>query len=171
DLGHAKAMHNLAVIYAEGIDGKPDYKTAAEWFEKAAGFGVSDSQYNLGILCARGLGTAKDMIASYKWFSLAAAQGDKESAKKRDDVATRLDAAGRAKAETAVRSWAPHLQPQDAIRVAVPAGGWDQGAETTKDAAQEPAKESAKEPRKPIRDVTKEPVKQSIRAPLQLSAR
>ncbi|MCW5685586.1 MAG: SEL1-like repeat protein [Pseudolabrys sp.] len=171
DQGHAKAMHNLAVLYAEGIDGKPDYKTAAEWFEKAAGFGVSDSQYNLGILYARGLGTTKDMIASYKWFSLAAAQGDKESAKKRDDVATRLDAAGRAKAETAVRSWAPHLQPQDAIRVAVPAGGWDQGAEATKDAAQEPAKESAKEPRKPIRDVTKEPVKQSIRAPLQLSAR
>ena len=171
DQGHAKAMHNLAVLYAEGVDGKPDYKTAAGWFEKAAGFGVSDSQYNLGILYARGLGTTKDLIASYKWFSLAAAQGDKESAKKRDDVATRLDAAARAKAETAVRSWVPHLQPQEAIRVAVPAGGWDQGAETAKDAAQEPARESAKEPRKPIRDVTKEPVKQSVRAPLQLSAR
>ena len=27
--GNAKAMHNLAVLYAEGIDGKPDYATAA----------------------------------------------------------------------------------------------------------------------------------------------
>ena len=29
-------MHNLAVLYAEGIDGKPDYRTAAQWFRKAA---------------------------------------------------------------------------------------------------------------------------------------
>ena len=34
--GHAKAMHNLAVLYAEGVDGKPDYKIAAQWFRKAA---------------------------------------------------------------------------------------------------------------------------------------
>ena len=27
--GHAKSMYNLAVLHAEGIDGKPDYKTAA----------------------------------------------------------------------------------------------------------------------------------------------
>ncbi|MGN6463225.1 MAG: hypothetical protein ACTHLY_18755 [Pseudolabrys sp.] len=171
DQGHAKAMHNLAVLYAEGVDGKPDYKTAAQWFEKAAGFGVSDSQYNLGILYARGLGIGKDYVASYKWFSLAAAQGDKESAKKRDDIATRLDAAGRTKAETAVRTWVPHLQPQEAIRIAVPAGGWDQPDATAKDTAPEPAREAIKQPVKPIRDVTKEPVKQSARAPLQLSAR
>ena len=82
-------------------------------------------------------------------------------------MATRLDAAARAKAETAVRSWVPHLQPQDAIRVAMPAGGWDQGAE----AATKDPKEPAKEPAKPIRDVTKDPVKQPVRAPLQLSAR
>ena len=36
DKGHAKAMHNLAVLYAEGIDGKPDYRTASQWFRKAA---------------------------------------------------------------------------------------------------------------------------------------
>ena len=49
-------MHNLAVLYAEGIDGKPDYKVAAQWFRKAAGYGVADSQYNLAILYARGIG-------------------------------------------------------------------------------------------------------------------
>ncbi len=48
--GNAKAMHNMAVLYAEGIDGKPDYKTAAEWFRRAADYGVADSQYNLAIL-------------------------------------------------------------------------------------------------------------------------
>ena len=29
EAGHAKALHNLAVLYAEGIDGKPDYLSAA----------------------------------------------------------------------------------------------------------------------------------------------
>ncbi len=41
--GHARAMHNLAVLYAEGIEGKPDYATAATWFRKAAQHGVADS--------------------------------------------------------------------------------------------------------------------------------
>ena len=92
-------MHNLAVLYAEGIDGKPDYDNAAQWFRKAALHGIADSQYNLGVLCARGLGTAKSYAEAYKWFALAAAQGDKESAKKRDDIAAHLDAAALAAAE------------------------------------------------------------------------
>ena len=86
-------MHNLAVLYAEGIDGKPDYDNAVQWFRKAALRGIADSQYNLGVLCARGLGTAKSYAEAYKWFALAAAQGDKESAKKRDDIAAHMDAA------------------------------------------------------------------------------
>ena len=86
-------MHNLAVLYAEGIDGKPDYKTAAQWFRKAAEHGVADSQYNLGILYARGIGVEQNLAESYKWFALAAAQGDQDAAKKRDDVGARLDAA------------------------------------------------------------------------------
>jgi len=30
----AKAMHNLAVLYAEGIDASPDYQNAAKWFAR-----------------------------------------------------------------------------------------------------------------------------------------
>jgi localization factor PodJL len=127
--GNAKAMHNLAVLFAEGIDGKQDYKTAAQWFLKASAYGVPDSQYNLAILYARGLGVEKSLVDAYKWFSLAAAQGDKESAKKRDEVGSRLDPASRTVAENAVKSWAPQLQPQQAIRVSSPPGGWDRPAE------------------------------------------
>src|SRR6185437_1649829 len=79
--GHAKAMHNLAVLYAEGTEGKPDFANAAQWFRKAAEHGVADSQYNLGVLAARGLGTERNIAESYKWFALAAAQGDKEAAR------------------------------------------------------------------------------------------
>ena len=47
EAGNGKALHNLAVLYVEGIDGKPDYRTAARWFRKAADYGVADSQYNM----------------------------------------------------------------------------------------------------------------------------
>jgi localization factor PodJL len=123
--GHAKAMHNLAVLYAEGIDGKPDYATAAQWFRKAADHGVGDSQYNLGILCARGLGTEKNFADAYKWFALAAAQGDREAAKKRDEIADRLEPEDLTAVQAAVKKFAGKPQPAEAIAVPEPRGGWD----------------------------------------------
>ena len=85
-------MHNLAVIEAEGVDGKPDYTGAAQWFRRAAEYGVRDSQYNLAILYARGMGLTQNMTQSYVWFSAAAGQGDSDAAKKRDEVGGRLSA-------------------------------------------------------------------------------
>ena len=76
EAGNAKALHNLAVLYAEGIDGKPDYQTAAQWFRKAAAYGMADSQYNLGVLYARGIGVEQNLAEAYRWFALAARQGD-----------------------------------------------------------------------------------------------
>jgi localization factor PodJL len=123
--GHAKAMHNLAVLYAEGIDGRPDYATAAQWFRKAADHGVADSQYNLGILCARGLGVEKNFNDAYRWFALAAAQGDREAAKKRDEIADRLEPDDLTAAQAAVKKFVARPQPAEAIAVPVPQGGWD----------------------------------------------
>ncbi len=128
--GNSKAMHNLAVLYAEGIDGKPDYATAVQWFRKAARHGIADSQYNLGVLCARGLGTDQNYAEAYQWFALAAVQGDTESAKKRDDVAAHLDPAALAAAQQAVKNFVAEPQPQDAITVREPPGGWDHAAST-----------------------------------------
>ena len=110
--GNAKAMHNLAVLYAEGIDGKPDYQTAAKWFRKAADYGVSDSQYNLGILYARGIGIEPNLAEAYKWFALAAREGDKEAAKKRDDVGARLDQSSLMAARVAAQVCQPERSPR-----------------------------------------------------------
>jgi localization factor PodJL len=129
--GHAKAMHNLAVLYAEGIEGKPDYATAVKWFSKAAQHGIADSQYNLGVLCARGLGTEKNLEHAYKWFALAAGQGDREAAKKRDDVAAHLDADALAEAEQAIKAFVAEPQPAAATTVPVPHGGWDEASRAT----------------------------------------
>jgi len=123
--GNAKAMHNLAVLDADGGGKGANYTSASQWFRKAADRGVADSQYNLGILYARGIGVEQNLAESFKWFSLAAAQGDADSARKRDDLARRLDAQSLAAANLAIQTFTPEPQPDDAINVASPAGGWD----------------------------------------------
>ena len=123
--GSAKAMHNLAVLDADGGGKGANYKNASQWFRKAADRGVADSQYNLGILYARGIGVEQNLAESFKWFSLAAAQGDAESGRKRDDIAKRLDAQSLAAAQLAIQTFTPEPQPDDAVNVASPAGGWD----------------------------------------------
>ena len=77
--GNIRAMHNLAVLAADGGDsGRPDYATAAHWFKQAADYGVRDSQYNYAVLLARGMGVQQDFVASYVWFAVAAKQGDQD---------------------------------------------------------------------------------------------
>jgi localization factor PodJL len=123
--GNAKAMHNLAVLDADGGGKGANYSSASQWFRKAAERGVADSQFNLGILYARGIGVEQNLAESYKWFSLAAAQGDADAGHKRDDVAKRLDAQSLAAAKLAIQTFIAEPQPEDAVVVATPPGGWD----------------------------------------------
>jgi len=126
DKGNAKAMHNLAVLYAEGLEGKPDYAVASRWFRKAAAFGLVDSQYNLAILYARGVGIERNLVESYKWFALAGKGGDQDAARKTLDIAAHLDESQLGAARAAVESFVAQNQPEDAISVKAPPGGWDQ---------------------------------------------
>jgi len=123
--GSAKAMHNLAVLDADGGGKGANYESAAQWFRKAADRGVADSQFNLGILYARGIGVEQNLAESFKWFSLAAAQGDADAGRKRDDIAKRLDAQSLAAANLAIQTFSAEPQPDDAVNVASPPGGWD----------------------------------------------
>jgi len=130
--GNGKAMHNLAVLYAEGINGPADYRDAAHWFREAADRGITDSQYNLAILYARGVGVEQNYAESYKWFLLAANAGDGEAAKKRDEVASHLDSQSLAAAQLAVQKWSAEPQPDNAVTVKAPPGGWDPIAQPAK---------------------------------------
>jgi localization factor PodJL len=126
--GNARAMHNLAVMIAEGGGAiKPDYADAANWFLKAALLGVKDSQYNLAILYARGMGVPQDVNQSWLWFSLAAQQGDLDAAKKRDEVAAKMDAKTLAAAQASLANFRTVTPNPAANDVPVPAGGWDAG--------------------------------------------
>jgi localization factor PodJL len=125
DSGNIRAMHNLAVLAAENSSSKPDYADAFNWFQKAARFGVKDSQYNLAILYARGLGVAQDLSQSWFWFSLAAQQGDADAAKKRDEIALKLDANAMAAAAASLAAFHPLQADPTANEVKAPDGGWD----------------------------------------------
>lgn len=136
--GNAKAMHNLAVLDADGGGRGANYKSAAQWFRKAADRGVADSQFNLGILYARGIGVEQNLAESYKWFTLAAGQGDADAATKRDDVAKRLDPQSLAAAKLAIQTFSAEPQPDDAVNVAAPNGGWDSAPQATTKPAPKP---------------------------------
>ena len=125
DAGNIRAMHNIAVLSAEGVDGKPDYAAASSWFRKASEYGVRDSQYNLAILYARGLGVEQSLSLSWAWFGIAAAQGDTDAAKKQDDVGARLDTKQMADAKAFVAAFRPKPTDKAANEVASPPGGWD----------------------------------------------
>ena len=134
-------MHNLAVLHAEGVSGKPDYAVATEWFRRAAEFGVRDSQYNLAVLLGRGLGAPTDLAQSYLWFAVAASQGDDDAARKRDEVSQRLGATDLAAVKAEASSWKPKLLEPAANEVTAPAKGWDET----------PTAAAAKKPVKPAR--------------------
>jgi localization factor PodJL len=128
-------MHNLAVLIAEGVGGKPDYATAIAWFRRAAQHGVRDSQFNLAVLLARGLGGGQDLSGSYTWFSIVAAQGDEDAAKKRDEVGARLGAAELAAAKLAAERWRPESPDKFANEVAPPAQGWTEAPQPKRTAS------------------------------------
>ena len=73
----------------------------------------------------------QDFAESYKWFALAADNGDRDSSDKRDTVAARLDKAALAAARRAAQTFTARAQPDEAITVKAPAGGWDRGEGAT----------------------------------------
>src|SRR5258705_1084791 len=108
-------MHNLAVLDADGGGKGANYKSASQWFRKAADRGVADSQFNLGILYARGIGVEQNLAESFKWFSLAAAQADAYAGRKRDDIAKRLDIQSLASSSLAIQTFTPEPPPSHPV--------------------------------------------------------
>lgn len=74
--GDAKAQHNLAALYLEGVEVKQDYAEALKWHTEAAEQDYVLAQHDLGIMYLEGLGVAPDAELALHWFSKAAEQGD-----------------------------------------------------------------------------------------------
>lgn len=118
--GNVRAMHNLAVLYSQGIEGNPDWSEALKWFRKAAELGLKDSQHNLGIIFARGFSGTSDLTEALTWFNIAARQGDQDSAEKRDALAREADQATLARARKAADAFVAKPMNEAANVVVVP---------------------------------------------------
>ena len=101
--GNLKAMHNLAIAYAQGLGTAKDEAKAADWFARAASHGYVDSAFDLAVLYERGAGVPQDLRQALKWYAVAAFTGDKPSQErvaflrgqlKPDEVKLAMNAAG-----------------------------------------------------------------------------
>jgi hypothetical protein len=77
EAGHAAAMHNLGVLFANGSMGvTKDVKKAFIWYAWAAYSGLAGAQNNLGDLYEKGVGTPVDLGMAVYWYTQAAMQGE-----------------------------------------------------------------------------------------------
>ena len=73
--GHARAQHDLALMYEYGRGITQSDVEAVKWYEMAARQGVAAAQYRLGVLHDNGWGAPKNDVEAVKWYARAAAQG------------------------------------------------------------------------------------------------
>jgi localization factor PodJL len=116
--GIADAMHNLGIMYYNGVGGSSNAVAAAIWFRKAAERGMLSSQYNIGLLYERGEGVPLDPSEAYKWLSIAARSGDKDAAREAAALRSDLTEGQRQKADAAVAAF----KPVDGTSSAAPQG-------------------------------------------------
>jgi TPR repeat protein len=86
---------------------KRDYATALRLMSPFAENGDSLVQDILGHMYNGGLGVPQDYAIAHMWFNLAAASGDKDAAKHRDFIATKMTPAQVAEAQKLAREWKP----------------------------------------------------------------
>lgn len=85
--GDTQAENYIAIHYYLGLGRTRDFKTAKEWFEKAAKAGHPDAQYNLGVMYENGEAVKKDYVTAYKWFYLAKEKGNIHAEKRMQGMA------------------------------------------------------------------------------------
>jgi len=69
--GNAKAQSYLGELYEKGINGTPDYESAALWYQKAVDQGYTPAMLNLGNLYEQGLGVAQDSTKAINLYRQA----------------------------------------------------------------------------------------------------
>jgi localization factor PodJL len=118
--GNIKAMHNLAIAYAEGQGTAEDDRRAAAWFNRAANQGYVDSQFDLAVLFERGQGVTQNRVAALKWYLIAARGGDGPSKARAQQLRGEMPADEIARAEELVAAWQPQPRDQAANAVYTP---------------------------------------------------
>lgn len=105
--GNVKAMHDLAIAYAEGQGTAHDAARAAAWFNRAAGQGYVDSQFDLAVLYERGDGVKQNPEAALKWYLIAAGAGDAQAKTRAGQLASEMSPSDVARAKNAAENFTP----------------------------------------------------------------
>lgn len=74
--GDKIAQTYVAAIYEKGLGREPDYRKAAQWYERAANQGYAKAQFSLGYLYEHGLGVEKDPQRAFNLYSMASGLGE-----------------------------------------------------------------------------------------------
>jgi TPR repeat protein len=71
EAGDPEAMTVVGEIYERGLEGNPDFVTAASWYQKAADKGYSRAYFSLGSLYEQGLGVEQDKLKALNFYRLS----------------------------------------------------------------------------------------------------
>lgn len=112
--GNVKAMHDLAIAYAEGQGTAHDAPRATAWFNRAARQGYVDSQFDLAVLYERGDGVRQNPQAALKWYLIAAGSGDAQARDRASQLASEMHPADVARARDAAENFMPVERDQAA---------------------------------------------------------
>ena len=114
-MGTAAAQFNLGRMYEGGRGLPPDYREAAQGYQKAADQGDAAAQFNLSTMYYNGRGVQQDYVETHKWLKLAAARFQESKPENRERavknlhvVATRMTRAQIWLAQKLASEWKPH---------------------------------------------------------------
>jgi TPR repeat protein len=112
-LDHAGCIERLGAFYLAGKDVPLSYITARQMFESAAAKGLPQAMYDLAKLYSDGDGVSKDPVEAYVWAGIAMRNYPPDDPHRADgqklqtDLAGKLSAADRAKAQKRIDDWKP----------------------------------------------------------------
>lgn len=73
--GDASSQAMIGRMYVEGLGPPRDWRTAANFYEKAATQGHAAAQFQLAKMVANGAGTKQDLVRAAQWMEKSAEQG------------------------------------------------------------------------------------------------
>ena len=89
-LGSIPAQFKIGELYLNGTGTQQDYRTAANWFRKAADAEFYGAQIELAKLYSEGMGVPQDYREAYFLLALVVSKGSRESEKALHEVAAHL---------------------------------------------------------------------------------
>lgn len=75
DGNNIRAITRIASMYKRGLGVKRNYKTALDWYMKAASTGDANSIFNVGSFFLAGQGVKRNTEEAMRWFELASEKG------------------------------------------------------------------------------------------------